>query len=58
MGLTKDQEARASTSDAEEMLPLYTETEGQQPDELKSPAPEATADEVRDFLVQVLQKRG
>ena len=58
MGLTNDEEARTSTSDAEEMLPLDTETEGHEPDDLKSPPAEATADEVRDFLVQVLQKRG
>lgn len=58
MGQTNDEEARTSTSDVEETLPLYTEAEEHQLTEAKIPPPEATPDELRDFVVQVMQARG
>jgi hypothetical protein len=59
MGFTNDEEeARPSTPDADETLPLYEERERYNASELQPPEDKATPDEVRDFLVQVMQVRG
>ena len=58
MGYSNDEELRPSTPDAEETLPLYEESRRDCAPELKTPDPKATPDEVRDFLVQVMQSRG
>ena len=55
MGLSNDIDARSSTPEADETLPLY---EDHVPTELQPPEPKATPDEVRDFLVAVMQRRG
>lgn len=59
MGYTNDEEElRPSTPDAEETLPLYSETQFAHTSPLQPPDPKATPDEVRDFLVLAMQSRG
>lgn len=57
MGYTNDEEEQRLTSDAEETLPLYEESQRDNASELQPPDDKATPDEVRDFLVQVMQIR-
>lgn len=58
-----DRDLEAS-SEAEEMLPLYSETDQPQAGsssasgEVKLPAVEATPEEIREYFIQVLRKRG
>ena len=59
MGYPNDEEQqRPSTPDAEETLPLYEESQPSHTTPPTPPEPKATPDEVRDFLVQVMQSRG
>jgi hypothetical protein len=58
MGYANDAE-RLSTSDAEETLPLYEDSQGAAVvGDLTPPEPKATPDEVRDFIVEVMRARG
>lgn len=60
MGRTdENEEPPAGSPESEEMLPLYHEsTPFNAAEELKAPDPKATPDEVRDYLVQAMQRRG
>lgn len=57
MGISNDEDLRLSDSDAQETLPLYEEAHKPSP-VTSLPPPEATPDEVRDWIVQALQARG
>lgn len=57
MGRANDEEARLSDVDGQESLPLYEEAHPYHGGEVVLPAPAASPDQVRDFLVQLLQTR-
>jgi hypothetical protein len=46
-----EEEARLSTSDADETLPLYEDSQRAAVGDMTPPEPKATPDEVRDFIV-------
>lgn len=58
MGIADDEEQGPSSPGVDETLPLYEDlTKGDDITNLDPPDPKATPDEVRDFLVQIMQPR-